>query len=143
MIDSPKSKENTPKKKLSLSRPGKLELQKTVGGGQVRQNFSHGRSKVVTVEVKKKRTFAPGSSGGMTEVVQGVTSKKDPVVKEVTAKDIVDSDEASAPLAPHNLTDQERAVRAQALQEAHASPRTHRPARAMVSRRTTAHVRVR
>ena len=119
MIDSSKSKKNTPKKKLSLSRPGKLELQKTVGGGQVRQNFSHGRSKVVTVEVKKKRTFAPGSSGGMTEVVQGVTSKKDPVVKEVTAKDIVDIDEASAPLAPHNLTDQERAVRAQALQEAH------------------------
>ena len=56
MMDSTKSKEKTSKKKLSLSRPGKLELQKTVEGGQVRQNFSHGRSKVVTVEVKKKRT---------------------------------------------------------------------------------------
>ena len=42
---------------LKLS-PGKLELKKTVETGQVRQSFSHGRSKVVTVEVKKKRTFA-------------------------------------------------------------------------------------
>ena len=68
MTDNKEDKEKKPKKKLSLSRPGKLELQKTVEGGQVRQNFSHGRSKVVTVEVKKKRTFAPGSSGGMKEV---------------------------------------------------------------------------
>ena len=49
------------KNKLSLSKPGKLEIRKTVEGGQVRQKFSHGRSKVVTVEVKKKRTFAPSS----------------------------------------------------------------------------------
>ncbi len=40
--------------------PGKLELKKTVETGQVRQSFSHGRSKVVTVEVRKKRTFAAG-----------------------------------------------------------------------------------
>ena len=59
---------SAPKKKLSLSQPGKLELKKTVEGGQVRQNFSHGRSKVVTVEVRKKRTFAPGSTGSMAEV---------------------------------------------------------------------------
>ena len=30
--------------------------------GQVRQSFSHGRSKTVTVEVRKKRVFAPGSA---------------------------------------------------------------------------------
>jgi translation initiation factor IF-2 len=56
------------KKKLSLSKPGKLTLNKTVEGGQVRQSFSHGRSKVVAVEVRKKRTFAPGASGAMREV---------------------------------------------------------------------------
>ena len=56
------------KNKLSLSKPGKLEIRKTVEGGQVRQKFSHGRSKVVTVEVKKKRTFAPSSGGDMAEV---------------------------------------------------------------------------
>ena len=48
------------KKMLSLSRPGRLELKKTVETGQVRQSFPHGRSKTVTVEVKKKRTFKIG-----------------------------------------------------------------------------------
>ena len=48
--------------KLSL-RPGKLELKKTVETGKVRQSFSHGRSKTVTVEVKRKRTFSPDPTG--------------------------------------------------------------------------------
>ena len=52
---------------LKLS-PGKLELKKTVETGQVRQSFSHGRSKVVTVEVKKKRTFAADAGGALHEV---------------------------------------------------------------------------
>ena len=37
----------------------KLELRKTVESGQIRQSFSHGRSKAVAVEVKKKRPIAP------------------------------------------------------------------------------------
>src|SRR3546814_15372855 len=48
--------------KLSL-RPGKLELKKTVETGQVRQSFSHGRSKTVKVEVKRKRPFTPDTGG--------------------------------------------------------------------------------
>ena len=48
--------ENEPKKSLSLSRPGRLELKKTVDAGSVRQSFPHGRTKTVQVEVKKKRT---------------------------------------------------------------------------------------
>ncbi|MBT3811056.1 MAG: IF-2-associated domain-containing protein, partial [Rhodospirillaceae bacterium] len=57
--------ENDDKKKkpLTLSKPGKLELKKAVEGGQVRQSFSHGRTKTVTVEVKKKRTFQQGATG--------------------------------------------------------------------------------
>ena len=55
-------------KNLGLSRPGKLELKKTVETGQVRQNFSHGRARMVTVEVRKKRTFAPDAGGQMAEV---------------------------------------------------------------------------
>ena len=51
------------KKPLGLARPGKLELKKTVETGQVRQNFSHGRSKMVTVEVRKKRTYERGAGG--------------------------------------------------------------------------------
>ena len=43
------------KKPLGISKPGRLELNKTIETGQVKQNFSHGRSKMVTVEKKKKR----------------------------------------------------------------------------------------
>ncbi len=59
------------KKPLTLSRPGRLELKKTVESGQIRQSFSHGRSKAVRVEVKKKRPYAPGDGGRMTEVKPG------------------------------------------------------------------------
>ena len=37
---------------------GKLQLKKTFNAGQIKKNFSHGRSKSVSVEVKKKRTFS-------------------------------------------------------------------------------------
>jgi len=46
---------------LSLSR-GKLELKRPLESGQVRQNFSHGRSKVVQVEVRKKRHVQPAEA---------------------------------------------------------------------------------
>ena len=45
------------RKALSLSQPRRLELKKTVETGQVRQSFSHGRSKTVTVERRKKRSI--------------------------------------------------------------------------------------
>ena len=68
-IDETKSEDGAgDKKPLSLKRPGRLELRKTVDAGQVRQSFSHGRSKAVTVEVKRKRTFKPGQGDAMTEV---------------------------------------------------------------------------
>ena len=61
---------NEAKKPLSLSK-GKLELKKTVETGQVRQTFSHGRTKVVQVERKRKRQFEMGADGK----VQAVSSK--------------------------------------------------------------------
>ena len=92
---------------LDLSRPGRLELKKTVEMGQVRQSFSHGRSKAVTVEVKRKRTFERGASGGMAEVKQGADALllKTEVVAPV-------SDAAS------RLTEGERATRLRALHSA-------------------------
>ena len=49
------------KRPLNLARSGgRLELKKTVETGQVRQSFPHGRTKTVTVEVKRKRSFGPG-----------------------------------------------------------------------------------
>jgi translation initiation factor IF-2 len=54
------NKEQEPKKVLSLSGRGKLELKRAPDStSQVRQSFSHGRSKAVTVEVKTQRARAP------------------------------------------------------------------------------------
>jgi translation initiation factor IF-2 len=44
------------KGRLSLRPAGRLEVGRTVDAGSVRQSFSHGRSKVVQVEVRKKRS---------------------------------------------------------------------------------------
>jgi len=50
-------------KTLSVGGPKTLSLKRTVEKGTVRQNFSHGRSKAVVVEKKRKRTIAgPGAT---------------------------------------------------------------------------------
>jgi translation initiation factor IF-2 len=55
------SDQDAAKGRLSLRPSGRLELGRTVDAGSVRQSFSHGRSKVVQVEVRKKRAgVAPG-----------------------------------------------------------------------------------
>jgi translation initiation factor IF-2 len=46
---------NEGEKPAAAAQPRRLELKKTVETGSVRQSFSHGRSKTVTVEVKKRR----------------------------------------------------------------------------------------
>jgi translation initiation factor IF-2 len=87
------------KRPLNLARSGgRLELKKTVETGQVRQSFPHGRTKTVTVEVKRKRSFGPsgqpqpaaGEGGGF----------------------LLEEDRHA------NLTASERAVRLKALEEA-------------------------
>ncbi|MCQ8278200.1 translation initiation factor IF-2 [Acetobacteraceae bacterium KSS8] len=63
------------KGRLSLRPASRLEVGRTVDGGQVRQSFSHGRSKVVQVEVRKKRGPTPtpgaGPAGGPARVGGG------------------------------------------------------------------------
>ncbi|MHA1567839.1 MAG: translation initiation factor IF-2 associated domain-containing protein, partial [Alphaproteobacteria bacterium] len=51
MSETSETEKDKGKTRLTLSRPSSLELKKIVESGQVRQNFSHGRSKAVTVEV--------------------------------------------------------------------------------------------
>lgn len=51
---------------LSGSGKGKLELKKPVDS-TVRQSFSHGRSKTVTVEVKRKRAIEKGALPGVAD----------------------------------------------------------------------------
>ena len=95
------------KKPLSLGR-SKLELKKTVESGQVRQSFSHGRSKVVQVERKRKRQFELGADGKVQEV------KTVPVGFKPRAKEELPKGSA----AHGSLTDDEKAHRLKALQDA-------------------------
>lgn len=57
------------KKTLTASKPKTLSLTKTVEGGKVKQNFSRGKTKTVTVEVKKTRTFARSGEDGVMRAV--------------------------------------------------------------------------
>src|SRR5262252_9305534 len=94
--------DTTTRKPLKLSSPGKLELKKTVDGGQVRQSFPHGRTKTVAVEVKKKRTYTQGAGGKMTEVPSEAEQK----LGLSTASPVLELDERH-----HNLTEHERGAR--------------------------------
>jgi translation initiation factor IF-2 len=58
--------QDTGKSRLSLRPAGRLEVGRTVDGGSVRQSFSHGRSKVVQVEVRKTRAPRPGAPAAQT-----------------------------------------------------------------------------
>ena len=99
------------KRPLSLS-GRKLELKKTVETGQVRQSFSHGRSKVVQVERKRKRQFEMGADGKVQEVKSAPVSLKDKATAELFAKEPV------AVQQHGTLTNDEKAHRLKALQEA-------------------------
>ena len=98
--------QNTPRG-ASIGRPGKLELKKTVETGQVRQSFSHGRSKMVTVEVRKKRTFATDAVGRMTEIARGADGEGGRGRGGPPSRDSMSG-----------LTNREKEARARALQDA-------------------------
>jgi translation initiation factor IF-2 len=105
---------DTPTRKpLKLSSPGKLELKKTVDGGQVRQSFPHGRSKTVAVEVKKKRTYTTGAGGKLAEVAPEVEAK---VHTPAPPPPVVEVEEQRS--THHTLTDQERQNRLKVLEQA-------------------------
>ncbi|MDD2704345.1 MAG: translation initiation factor IF-2 [Acidocella sp.] len=55
--------QNETKGRLSLRPAARGDAGHTVDAGSVRQSFSHGRSKVVQVEVRKKRGLAPAPAG--------------------------------------------------------------------------------
>jgi translation initiation factor IF-2 len=59
---------------------GKLELKKTFDAGKIKQSFSHGRSRSVSVEVKKKRSF------GNKVFEKPTTVKEDVQAREIKAE---------------------------------------------------------
>jgi translation initiation factor IF-2 len=103
--------QDTGKGRLSLRPAGRLELGRTVDAGSVRQSFSHGRSKVVQVEVRKKRasvgtpgtgTGAPATPAGTAPTARGGAAQEE---RQVTTA------------VPRALTATELAARQRALVE--------------------------
>ena len=91
---------------LGFSSP-RLELKKTLEGGTVRQSFSHGRTKSVSVEVKKVRTY------------KAFTEKKDGGTSFLDSKDMSLSDlEKEARLnALNNSIKMKEEIKNKALEE--------------------------
>ncbi|HEY2133217.1 MAG TPA: translation initiation factor IF-2 [Acetobacteraceae bacterium] len=94
------------KGRLSLRPAGRMELGRTVDAGSVRQSFSHGRSKVVQVEVRKKRVPTPPPVVPPPSAAAGASMARAP---NVAAKPPAGAGRA--------LTANELAVRQRVLQE--------------------------
>ncbi len=100
------------KRPLSLGRGGKLELRKPVESGHVRQSFPHGRTKTVTVEVRKKRIVTPAAPERPEPAAPAET-----VAKAATPASGAEPQRRPV-LMPHGLTAEEGARRARALKGA-------------------------
>ncbi|WP_207485124.1 translation initiation factor IF-2 [Arenibaculum pallidiluteum] len=105
------------RKTLSLGNRGKLELKKPMdaGSGSVRQSFSHGRSKTVTVEVKRKRTLEKGAVPGIAD--GGAAARR--AAEGLPARPAQGQRGGQRGQAPaRQLTSEEREARIRALQDA-------------------------
>ncbi len=87
-----------------------LSLKRTVDSGQVRQNFSHGRTKSVQVERKRKRVVTPGNvaapSSATPSATEPVETKAPEVIEQTSENNL------------GGLSRQEQAARQAAVAEA-------------------------
>lgn len=101
-----------------------LSLKRTVESGLVRQNFSHGRSKSVVVEKKKRRVIAqPGQPEGETAAAEApaiVVETPAAPPPPAAVEPVEDKDAGRSGMVLRTLTDEEKDARAQALAEARA-----------------------
>ncbi len=127
MSDEIEAGDQERRKPLSLKRPGRLELKKTVDAGQVRQSFSHGRSRAVAVEVRKKRTLKRGAAA------DGVPAPKapppEPVAEQAPPPQEDVHQTSTVPrsrVVLRTLTTDEKAARARAVEDAVRAEREER-----------------
>lgn len=120
------TKDTDEKKSLSLSKPGRLELKKSVEYGQVRQSFSRGRTKSVAVERVKKRSVGRAKQAIELEHAEEPeeTVRPEPEIPEPPpASGLVqevadDGGDQRGRVVLKSLTDDEKAARAKALEGA-------------------------
>lgn len=93
-----------------------LSLKRTVESGHVQQKFSHGRSKSVVVEKRKKRTLG-GAEVEESPVVapRAEPPQQRPQQRSQASDNARPNPQAKQPTAHGALSDRERAARAQAL----------------------------
>jgi translation initiation factor IF-2 len=107
------------KRPLTLRTGGTLGLNRPAESGQVKQSFSHGRSKTVAVEVRPKRRLimpgqppeAPKAEAMAPAVARAPSTEPDPTPSEEPARRVVT-------LPPRALTADERASRLRVVQDA-------------------------
>ena len=100
---------NDEKPKRVLSTRPRLELKKTVDGGQVRQSFSHGRTKSVAVEVRRKRSLGKATTPA---------SPQETAIPSQLSDGQNNSTQSRKPSVLKTLTKDEAAARRRALQSA-------------------------
>ena len=134
MTDETEAGDQERRKPLSLKRPGRLELKKTVDAGQVRQSFSHGRSRAVAVEVRKKRTLKRGAAadGAPAPKAKAPAPKAPPPKPEAEPPQPPQEEVQQTSTAPRSrvvlrtLTTDEKAARARAVEDAIRAERQER-----------------
>jgi translation initiation factor IF-2 len=110
------------KKPLSLKRQGGTGANPPSDGGQVRQSFSHGRSRSVAVEVRKKRSITTGKPSAATPSASATTTT---ITADARTADAANAKameaESGAPksrVVLRTLTQEEKATRARAVESA-------------------------
>ena len=113
-------------KRPSLTlRTGTLGLNRPSEPGQVKQSFSHGRSKTVAVEVRKKRVLLPGAAPepAKAEAATAATARAPLTAPAASPSAATATSETGEPRRvasiPRALTADERAGRLRAVQDAH------------------------
>ena len=92
-----------------------LNVRRTVESGHVRQSFSHGRSKSVLVEKKKRRAIG---AGGAAQPVEEPAPKPAPVVAETPAPKPKPEEARRVGVVLPQLSDEEKDARKRALTDA-------------------------
>src|SRR5207248_10618281 len=110
--------EQEQKRPLTLRSGGTLGLRRPVETGQVRQSFSHGRSKQVTVEVRKKRVIGPGAAPEPSHPEPAPTVARAAQPTAPAATPVTAEPARRLGGTPRTLTAEEHATRVKALQDA-------------------------
>ncbi len=132
-------------------KPGKLSISRGAEAGRVRQSFSHGRSKTVVVETKKKRVVTPKTGAAKRPTVKAAAPKAAPKAEPVAEVAKPKAAPAPKPKAPkggksavlQSLSDEEYARRVKALDAAKAAETAREKAAAAEAKRVEAEEKAR